>query len=81
MKLENHRLSIKNIKDSVELIDDIFLNTPQYINPGLSKMFGLNLTVKIETINPIRCFKGRGAEVLISKSKGYKHLVCASAGN
>ena len=44
-------------------------------------MFGLNLTVKIETINPIRCFKGRGAEVLVSKSKGYKHLICASAGN
>ncbi|WP_020532004.1 threonine ammonia-lyase [Flexithrix dorotheae] len=81
MTLENHRLSIENIKDSVELIDEVFLNTPQYINPGLSKLFGLNLTVKIETINPIRCFKGRGAEVLVSKSKGYKHLVCASAGN
>lgn len=81
MTLENHRLSIENIKDSVKFIDDVFLNTPQYINPGLSQLFGLDLTVKIETLNPIRCFKGRGAEVLVSKSKGYKHLVCASAGN
>lgn len=81
MTLENHRLSIENIKDSVALIDDVFLNTPQYINPGLSKLFGLNLTVKVETINPIRWFKGRGSEVLVSKSKGYEHFVCASAGN
>ncbi|WP_205958010.1 hypothetical protein [Flavivirga algicola] len=58
MKLENHRLSIQNIKDSVDIIDDVFLNTPQYINPGLSKIFDLQLTVKIETANPIRCFSG-----------------------
>ncbi|MEB2781485.1 pyridoxal-phosphate dependent enzyme [Algoriphagus sp. C2-6-M1] len=81
MQLEKHRLSLENIIASVDLIDQLFLNTPQFINPGLSQIFGLNLTVKIETINPIRCFKGRGSEVLVSKSKGYNHLICASAGN
>ena len=58
--INNHRLSIDNIKTSVNLIDSVFLNTPQYIYTGLSKVFDLELTVKIETINPIRCFKGRG---------------------
>lgn len=81
MELENHRLSLANIKASVDLIDEVFLNTPQYINPGLSRLFDLQLTAKIETINPVRCFKGRGSEVLVSKSEGYDHLICASAGN
>ncbi len=81
MEFENHRLSLENIKASVDLIDEVFLNTPQYVNAGLSEMFDLRLTAKIETINPVRCFKGRGSEVLVSKSKGYDHLICASAGN
>ncbi|MBX2843421.1 MAG: pyridoxal-phosphate dependent enzyme [Flammeovirgaceae bacterium] len=79
--INNHRLSIENIKASVNLIDSVYLNTPQYISASLSQMFDLELTVKIETINPIRCFKGRGSEVLASKSKGYSHKICASAGN
>ncbi len=81
MNLQNHRLSLENIKNSVALIDSVFLNSPQYINHGLSKIFDLNLMVKVETINPIRCFKGRGSEVLVSKSANHKHLICASAGN
>lgn len=81
MELANHRLSLENIKASVGLIDEVFLNTPQFISPGLSQIFDLQLTAKIETINPVRCFKGRGSEVLVSKSEGYDHLICASAGN
>lgn len=81
MNLSRHRLSLENIEQSISLIDNVFLNTPQYESKSLGKLFDTNLTIKLETANPIRCFKGRGAEVLVSKSKGYDHLVCASAGN
>lgn len=41
------------------------------------------MTLKVETLNPIRCFKGRGTEVAISSAmlEGYSEFVCASAGN
>ncbi|SMO68103.1 threonine ammonia-lyase [Gracilimonas mengyeensis] len=81
MNLSKHRLALKNIEQSVSLIDNVFLNSPQYVSKSLGKLFDTNLTIKLETANPIRCFKGRGAEVLVSKSTDYKHLVCASAGN
>ncbi len=37
--------------------------------------------VKIETLNPVRCFKGRGAEVFVAKAEPNTHFFCASAGN
>lgn len=41
------------------------------------------MTLKVETINPIRCFKGRGTEVAVSRAigQGADSVVCASAGN
>jgi threonine dehydratase len=36
---------------------------------------------KIETLNPIRSFKARGALFLMSELSGRPHLVCATAGN
>jgi threonine dehydratase len=42
---------------------------------------GCQLVVKIETLNPIRSFKGRGAEYLVSSLSGQPRLVCSTAGN
>ena len=81
MKQENYRLSINNVKEAAKIIDPIFLNTPQFISDSLSELFNLSLAVKIETINPIRSFKGRGAEVFATKASPATHLFCASAGN
>lgn len=44
-------------------------------------MLGVELTLKIETFNPIRSFKGRGADFLLSQVSGENQLMCASAGN
>ena len=63
-----HRLSIDEIRRGLPLIDPSFLNTPQFISKGLSDLFDCQLTVKIETLNPIKSFKGRGAEMLISQA-------------
>lgn len=59
----------------------VFLHSPQFVCEPLSEALGVRLALKIETINPIRSFKGRGADFLVSQVKNDAHLVCASAGN
>jgi threonine dehydratase len=77
----NHRLQIENIRDAVRSIDRVFLNTPQYHADSLSRLLGTRIVVKVETANPIRSFKGRGAEYLVSKVAPKTKLITASAGN
>lgn len=76
-----NRLTAARIEGAFTQIDPVFLNTPQYINDPLSSLFDVNLVLKIETLNPIRSFKGRGAEWLVSKVDSGTSLICASAGN
>ncbi len=81
MNLSNHRLTIENIEAAIQLIDACFLNSPQYHCKHLSDHLELDLFAKIETLNPIRSFKGRGAEVLAAKAVKNQKIICASAGN
>jgi threonine dehydratase len=76
-----HRLKIENIREAARLIDPVFLNTPQYHADSLSRSLGTKILVKVETANPIRSFKGRGAEYLASKLPKKTRLLTASAGN
>lgn len=76
-----HRLKIENIREAARVIDPVFLNTPQYHADSLSRSLGAKILVKVETANPIRSFKGRGAEYLASKLPGGAKLLTASAGN
>lgn len=75
------RLLVENVEKAYKIINPVFLNSPQFESPSLSAMLDLSLTLKVETINPIRCFKGRGAEVISSSIKNQRAIVCASAGN
>jgi threonine dehydratase len=79
--LTNHRLKIDHIREAAGLIDPVFLNTPQYQADSLSRLVGAKILVKVETANPIRSFKGRGAEYLASKIPKGTTLLTASAGN
>jgi len=64
------------------LIDSVFLNSPQFESEPIGNELGLRLVLKVETINPIRNFKGRGSDFLVSRlPAGSPKLVCASAGN
>lgn len=78
---ENYRLSIESVKEATQIIDPVFQNSAQFISDSLSELLNLTLVVKMETSNPVRCFKGRGAEVFVSKASTDTHFVCASAGN
>lgn len=80
----NHRIKLEHIQAAMNVIDPIFLNTPQFVNEPLSSVLGCRLLTKIETLNPIRSFKGRGAEYYLSTLETLNprpKIVCASAGN
>lgn len=76
-----HRISLERIRKAAETIDPVFLNTPKYNCEPLSELLGVDLLLKIETLNPIRSFKGRGADFLLSQLTNESQLMCASAGN
>jgi len=50
----------------------------------LSSLLGCRIELKVETLNPIRSFKGRGASFFVHEAPATlagQRLVCASAGN
>jgi threonine dehydratase len=75
-------LSLDHIAEAATTIDPVFLNSPQFLAEGLSQQLGLRLVCKVEVINPIRSFKGRGTDYFAhSLGANRTPLVCASAGN
>ena len=75
-------LSVENIAEASEIIDPVFRDSPQYVNEPLSARLGLTAVLKVEVLNPIRSFKGRGTDYLLHRlgAEGGRY-VCASAGN
>lgn len=47
-------------------IDPAFLDTPVMRHAALDEALGCAVTLKLETLNPIRSFKGRGTEALLA---------------
>ena len=74
------RLNAPDIENAAKIIDAVFLNSPQYVCESLGDALGCRVVLKVETNNPIRCFKGRGADLLCANADE-NELVCASAGN
>lgn len=78
--MKSLRLSLTDILEAEPHVDPVFRQSPQYICEPLSDLLGCELTLKVETQNPIRSFKGRGADWLLHQNQA-SHLICASAGN
>jgi len=74
------RLLISEVEKALPRIDPVFLNSPQFFQEPLSEALGCRLLLKIETLNPVRSFKGRGADLIVSNAIE-NELMCASAGN
>ena len=68
-------------------IDPAFTSSPQYVHEGLSRRLGVPVIVKVETVNPIRSFKGRGTWIVMhalaeeGRVGPERAVVAASAGN
>jgi threonine dehydratase len=75
------------IRAAVTSIDPVFTRSPQFIHDGLTARLGVPVVVKVETVNPIRSFKGRGTWVVVRGLAGEgrigaeRPIVAASAGN
>jgi len=76
-----HRLSLDHIAAAMTIIAPVFLHTPQFCADALEPALGCQLVVKVETVNPIRSFKGRGASYLLAQLPVGSSVICASAGN
>lgn len=63
------------------LIDPVFVNTPLVQQPVVDAALGCRLRAKVETLNPIRSFKGRGTDWFVKSGVAKGPLVTASAGN
>ncbi len=78
------RLDLDRIRRARALIDPVFLDSPQYECGPLGDELGCSVMLKVETLNPVRSFKGRGTETALSRllqREGAPAAVCASAGN
>jgi len=77
------RLDLDRIRAARRVIDPVFLDTPMYRCEALGRRLGCAVSIKLETANPVRSFKGRGTELVTSQlvEQGRTAVVCASAGN
>jgi threonine dehydratase len=74
-------LSLERIDAARERINPAFLDTPQFEDDRLSAALGRDVVVKVETVNPIGSFKGRGTWLLAEQLDPECTWVCATAGN
>lgn len=78
------RIALANIARAAETIDPAFAHSPQFRAESLGAALGADLVVKVETVNPIRSFKGRGTDFFVREEVAAGRggaMVCASAGN
>jgi threonine dehydratase len=76
------RISIQRIGEAYKVIDPAFRDSPQFVSGPLSEKLGMTVVLKVECLNPIRSFKGRGTDYLLHRLGPREHgYVCASAGN
>jgi threonine dehydratase len=80
---EHVRLDLDRVRAAAGAIDPVFLNTPAWTCEPLGRALGCSVTLKVETLNPVRSFKGRGTEAVaaVAREQGASRVVCASAGN
>ena len=81
------RFSADEIRSAYDAIAPGFRDSPQYVHGELSARLGVPVVVKVETVNPIRAFKGRGTWLAVGALVGEGRLradhgaIVASSGN
>jgi threonine dehydratase len=64
------------------LIDPVFLDSPTMRHPALDEALDCRCILKVETLNPVRSFKGRGTEALVaSLPSSTRGVIATSSGN
>ena len=74
--------TVDEIERAARALDPVFGHSPLLRATTLDEETGARLALKVETLNPIRSFKGRGAVTWMREAgSGAPGVVCASAGN
>lgn len=69
------------IEAVAEEISPVLRDTPQFVGEQLGEVLDVRPVLKVETINPVRCAHGRGADVLTGRADPAEVLTCADTGN
>jgi threonine dehydratase len=77
----NADIDLARIAEAAQVVDPVFRDSLQFISGHLSGALGRDVLVKIETVNPLGSFKGRGADFLMRSLPRGAAVVCASSGN
>jgi threonine dehydratase len=78
------RLDLARVLAARGQISREFVETPQYECEALGEVLGCRVVLKVETLNPVRSFKGRGTDTVLARLRERRTadaVVCASAGN
>ena len=82
LRFVDDSISVERIREASVTIDPVFRDSPQFVCEPLSDRLGVATILKVECLNPIRSFKGRGTDFLLQKmGRQSAGFVCASAGN
>ncbi|GAA2592785.1 PLP-dependent lyase/thiolase [Actinomadura fulvescens] len=73
-------LDLDRIARAATTIDPLFRDSPQYADEQLQARLGRRVITKVETLNPLRSFKGRGADHLVGGLPQGSTVVCGSGG-
>ncbi len=79
--IDEHALDPERLATASNGIPPVFRDTPQYRSEGLSRHLGLEVILKIETVNPAGSTAGRGAEWWFESHPDAHRIVCPSAGD
>jgi len=79
--MPDHVLDLERVAEASAAIPQVFLSTPQYRSEGLSRLLGLDVLLKVETVNPVGSAAGRGAEWWFECHPEAHRIVCPSAGD
>lgn len=74
-------LDLARIEEAANVVDPAFRNSPQFVSDELCAALGHQVFVKVETLNPLGSFKGRGTDFLLRSLTPGGTVVCASSGN
>lgn len=74
--------TVEEIERAARGLDPVFAGSPLLLGTPLDAETGARVALKVESLNPVRSFKGRGAVTWMREAgAGATGVACASAGN
>jgi threonine dehydratase len=74
-------IDLARIEEAARVIDPVFRDSPQFTSEQLCAALGREVLVKLEVVNPLGSFKGRGADFLVRSLPSGSTVVRASSDN